>query len=197
MASVNIISNVGQKCHSCTALRPNKKSAGTFSQESAWKLYNGDFLDSFVKSDKELSNLLSDFMKLLEEFKLKLNLKELFKFENDNPIIQKFLSLLKSKYSIDVKEPPRMYRFVSKAEIEELKSKGKISPSRYLDVIDVTINPDLNWNEYRITFKPIKKFSILDPESKIIENRAHTKDYYYYLKDSYTIDDVESIEKIM
>ena len=77
--------------------------------------------------------------------------------------------------------------------------KNKIvEPQRYFDkkAFDVTINPNMNWNDYRITFKPLRKFSILDEESLIRENLGTNHDYYYRLSGSYSLDDVENIEKV-
>ena len=82
------------------------------------------------------------------------------------------------------------------AEIDALKQGGIVKPQRgYWDSFDVTLNPELNWGDYRITFKSDPKFSVLDNTSRMKENPGRGHDYFYRYEGPYTMDDVECIEE--
>ena len=168
-----------------------------FGQNSCWKLYQPEILEQFIKSDKELTELLSETMELTRTYGLKLSIDMLQKLKNKKPEINKFYELLKTKYNINLETPPKVYRFVGKSEIEALKKDGKVTPQRgYWDKFDVTINPELNWGNYRISFKPKQEFSVLDKTSKMKENLGTGHDYFYLYEGPYNIDDVECIEEV-
>ena len=168
-----------------------------YGQNDCWKLYKPEVFEQFIKSDEELSDILSDTLDLSRQYGFKPSIEMLQKFRKIKPEINDFYEVVKSKYDIDLETPPKVYRFVGKEEIEALKKDGIVKPQRgYWDNFDVTINPDLNWNDYRITFKPKKEFSILDKDSRIKANTGTGHDYFYLYEGPYSADDIEKIETV-
>ena len=175
---------------------PVKENDIINSQDDCWKLHKAEVLEQFIKSDEELNETLSDTLKLARVYGLTPSIDLFNNLRNNREDVKKFYEIMKSNYNIDLDIPPKVYRFVGKSEIEALKKDGIVKPQRgYWEKIDVTLNPDLNWNEYRITFKPKKEFSVLDKASKIKENPGTGHDYFYFHEGPYTMDDVECIEQ--
>ena len=165
-------------------------------QENCWKLYKPEVFEQFIRADSELSELTKNMLEIARVYGLTPSV-DLFRgMKKMHPEIKEFYELLKSKYNIDLDVPPKVYRFIGKSELEALQRDGKVIPSRgYSNNFDVTLNPDLNWNDYRITFKPKKEFSVLDSSSNMKENLGTNHDYFYHYKGAYTIDDIENIEQ--
>jgi len=165
-------------------------------QKDCWKLYSSSFLENFIKSDDEISEVMRETVDICRKYKFPLTMDFLQKFKTHKPEVAKFYELVKSKYDIDLEKPPLVYRFIGKNEYEALKKGEIITPQRgYWDRIDVTINPYLNWNEYRVTFKQDKKFSVLNPESRIKQNPGTGHEYFYVYEGPYSIEDTEKIEE--
>ena len=172
------------------------KESSIFGQDNCWRLYKPEVFESFIKGDEELSGTLTEVMETARVYGLTLTIDMLRGIRKIKPEVEEFFDKVKSKYEIDLDIPPKVYRFVGKSEVDELMKSGIIRSQRgYWDKIDVTLNPDLNWNDYRITFKPKEKFSVLAKNGKIKENIGTGHDYYYTHEGPYTIDDVEKIEK--
>ena len=166
-------------------------------QESCWKLYKPEIFEQFVNADEELKNCLDLIIKIFNEYKIPLKLEFIMKQKDKKNAVQKFYELVKTKYGIDLAIPPKVYRFVGESEIQALRNLGVVEPSRCgFRRFDVTTNPELNWNKYRIEFKPKEKFSILDKTSNMRENPGCGHDYYYHYQDSYTLDDIAEIIKL-
>ena len=168
-------------------------------QENCWKLHMPDIFEQFIKSDQSLLNTINPFLEMIRSYNLNPSIDLFFMFRNANLDynLNEFFNLMKSKYGIDLEIPPKVYRFVGEREVSALIKGEKIEPQRDgYKRFDVTINPELNWNKYRITFKPKQKYSILDEKSAMRENRGSGHDYFYYLYDSYSIDDVEKIDEV-
>lgn len=165
-------------------------------QANVWALYEDERFEKLIKSDEEVSKPVQPILNLLEQYKITPSLK-LFIAEKI-PGTNELIDNINSKYNVDLRQQPNVYRFVEKAEVDALLSKGEVKPQRYFNKFDVTTNPELDWNQYRITFKPSDKFSLLDDaNSKINKNIGVGKEDYYYLEDEkYTKDDVLKIEKL-
>lgn len=163
-------------------------------QKDCWKLYEDEVMDSFIKSDKDLEDALGEVLPLLRGYGVKIGIQALEKMKNFFDI-SKFYEVTKSKYDIDLTIPPRVYRYVGKSEADALQRGEIIHPQRYPDRFDVTINPEMDWNKYKITFKPLPKFSAIDPKGSMKKNNGTSHEYYYhYTQPSYTMEDVEKIE---
>ncbi len=174
------------------------KDLSVSSQEDCWKLYEPNVLERFIKSDKELEDSMEDMLSRSREYGVKFSLPFLVKMCEHSPNIKKFFDIVKTKYNIDLKVPPKVYRFVSEPEVQTLKNNKIVRPNGIVnDRFDVTLNPNLNWgqSEYRITFMPKKEFSVLDGRSNMRENPGVNHEYFYHYMAPYTIDDVEMIEK--
>lgn len=172
------------------------KTDKIFGQKDCWKLFNPEVFEEFIKSDSKLYESVKDILEIARIYGLTPSINLFIQIKKSHPKINDFYKLLKSKYGIDLNIPPKVYRFIGKSELEALKRDGKVKPRRgFSNNFDVTLNPNLNWNVYRITFKPQKKFSVLDSESNIKENPGSNHDYFYYYQGEYTIDDIETIEQ--
>lgn len=90
---------------------------------------------------------------------------------------------------------PTFYRFVSETELRILKNGCTVQPrQRYcLNMVDVTSNPNLNWNQYRLTFKSTDGWNLFAKDSKIKTNNLGK---YYLHEGGYTIEDVAYYERI-
>ena len=172
------------------------KADEIYGQDDCWKLYKPEVFEQFIKSDDELSELSKDVLELARVYGLKPSISLFRRIKKSRPEIEDFYKVLKSKYDIDLDVPPKVYRFIGKSELEALQRDGKVTPCRgYSNNFDVTLNPNLNWNDYRITFKPKKEFSVLDSSSKMKENLGTNHDYFYHYQGEYTLDDIETIEQ--
>ena len=188
------------------ANRPNFKGASSVQniirgQGDCWKLYKPDVFENFVQSDSELRGLMSEIFELCHKYRLTPSIGrilDLAKIEEYKDRISDFINIIKSKYDIDIMTPPLVHRFVGEEEANLLKTQGRATPQRYSDKFDVTINPELNWGDskYRITFKPLQKFSILDKNSQVKENIGTEHDYFYYYFAPYTTEDVQEIKQL-
>ena len=165
-------------------------------QENCWRLHKEDVFEEFLKSDSELIQQASSFIEVLRKYGLPICIDNVLHFKEKFTDLKKLIETIKNKYDIDITVPPTIYRFIGTEEIKKLKSGEKVIPQRFNKEFDVTINPELNWNIFRIAFKPKQKFSILDKNSLLKENPGCNHDYFYHLKDSYSLDDIEKIEQI-
>ena len=166
-------------------------------QENCWKLYDKNIFKQFLKADEEIIKPMSWILDSLRAYLLEPDVSMFYDFAKEGSKMSEFFDLVKAKYDIDLTIPPKVYRFVSKREIDALYNDGKVETYRCgMRRFDVTVNPELNWNDYRITFKPKQKFSVLEKDSLMRENPGCNHEYFYHFLGSYSIDDVEKIEQI-
>ncbi len=169
-------------------------------QENVWTLYSENRFNNFLKDNPHLAEMLN--LELLRKYQIEPSL-EFILMSPEIKYFQKFISYMKTNYSIDLSIPPKIYRFIGESELNVIKASKKVENLRWgQSGIDVTTNPELNWgfSKYRITFKNDKMFSIhpLDKEkSKMIIHNGTNNEDYYWLKGSYSIDDIAKIEKRM
>lgn len=180
-----------------TTFNANKVLESTIrGQENCWKLYRDGVFENFIYSDSELKQLIASFNEIVRKYNLPLTIKLILEFANIRNELKTLIKKIKEKYDIDISIPPKVYRFVGLEEVKKIKAGENLVPQRFNKKFDVTLNPNLNWNAYRITFKPCQKFSILDKSSFIQENLGCGHDLFYHFSSSYSIDDVEKIECI-
>lgn len=112
--------------------------------------------------------------------------------KNPHPVFDcydEILRVLSEKYHVDFITPAKLYRFVGKEEANKImqheivEARTTFHPA---DVIDCTIKPNYNCNDFRVNFKKEMKYWPCSP------------DYHrYYIKGKYSADDVESIDIIL
>lgn len=180
-------------------------ASAPLSQDNAWKLFAPDEFDNFLEENPNLSDILyesplgKDYINYGLKFDLQCIrniLKNTDKNDRIKPVFD-FAEALDEKFGIDVLKEPKYYRSVGISELIPLLKGEKIKNQRYFQSgLDITINPELNWNPFRITFKTNDKFTN-EEENKSVNNKVREHDlneYYYYLEDTYSIDDVEKLE---
>jgi hypothetical protein len=165
-------------------------------QENCWRLHKEGFFEEFVRSDSELKVLANRLLERLNFYGLSLTIPIVLNFRKEILDLDVMVEKIKSKYEIDITIPPLVYRFIGSEEKQKLEAGETVSPQRIFKAFDVTINPNLNWNIYRVTFKPLPKCSILDKNSLMKENPGCNHDYFYHYKESYSLADVEKIETV-
>lgn len=169
-------------------------------QENIWALYDEQRFTDLLENEKELSAKISPYINFLKEQKLPLSLKTILNAADGNEVLKDFITSFEKKYNLDFSIPPKVYRFIGKSELDIIKSGNQVKNLRSGQRgIDVTTNPAFNWNDYRVTFKNRKDYSIHPADiekTNVIRHEGDGNIDYYYLKSSYSIDDIEKIEKL-
>ena len=151
-------------------------------QENCWRLHQPKIYEQFIRADEQLKKIVEPVLKLCDSYRIPPSVNVFIKFKEKKEEITEFFEVLKSKYGINLEIPPTVYRFIGESEVKALQSGMKLQPQRdAMGRFDVTIDPELNWNEYRVTFKPDSKFSILDSMSLMRENPGVCHEYFYHL----------------
>lgn len=165
-------------------------------QENCWRLHESKAFEQFIRADEQLKKIVEPVLKLCDSYRIPPSVNFFIKFKERRTELKEFFDIVKAKYEIDLELPPTVYRFIGKTELDELRAGRKVQPQRNdMRRFDVTIDPYLNWNEFRVAFKPDPKFSILDSMSLMRENPGVCHEYFYHLLDGYSLDDVEKIER--
>ena len=182
-------------------------ASAPLSQDNFWKLFSSDEFIKFLKQNPDLYDMLSE--SLFGKFIISSNIGiclQLMRMtlrkhkdvnEQTKPLFD-FKNAVKERYNIDILKEPKYYRFIGKSELVKLLEGKEIEklPPYYRKLIDITTNPELNWNKFRVTFKENDKFTNFQEtdseDSMVIEHDSN--DYYYYLRCPYSLDDVEKIE---
>ncbi len=166
-------------------------------QKNCWKLHDPKIFEQFIRADDALKSLAEPVLKICESYMIPPTVNIFIRFKEKKEELKSFFDMVKSKYEIDLEVPPTVYRFIGKTELDELRAGRKVLPQRNdMGRFDVTIDPYLNWNEFRIAFKPASKFSILDSMSSMRENPGACHEYFYHFLDGYSLDDVEEIKLV-
>ena len=181
-------------------------ASAPLSQENFWKLFSPNEFRKMLNENPELSNILYNssmgkcFLKNGIDFKLN-HIRDILKKKAKNhwniPIFD-FTEAFEKKFNIDLLKEPKYYRFIGKNELVKLLRGEDVEklPPYHINAFDITTNPELNWNQYRVTFKTNDDFTNIEEthskNSRIFEHDCN--DYRYYLKGPYSLNDIERIE---
>ena len=184
----------------------NASASAPLSQANFWKLFSPKVFNEFLDEDIELSKILSKSPLIKFYFNNDLS----FSIQNVRSIIRDgvqserlqaifdFTKAFEEKYNLDILKEPKYYRFIGKNEAAEILKGNEVRKQNqsYPKAFDITINPELNLNSYRVTFKTNNEFTNVDEfhckDNVITEHDKN--DYRYYLNRAYSLNDVEKLE---
>lgn len=178
------------------ALELAQKGKFNIDESNLWLLYKDDIFKSFLNSGDEKGKALkqmlqsSDYYSKFGATSVE-SLRRLVSISRRNKGLQDVFAEYKKLFGVDLTTPQKVHRFIGDEELQPLLAGKTLNPRFQPDsnLLDVTLNPELNHNSYRITFN----YNSLDP--RITPHKPEF--YYYHSQGDYSLHDVSAIDSVM
>lgn len=173
-----------------------QKGKFDINQDNLWVLYKDDIFQSFINGGSKNGQALKTFLQSNECYSRFVaarpkSLGGLISLNERSDILQDVFDKYKTAFGIDLTTPQKIYRFIGAEELKPLLAGETVHPRFYKNsnLLDVTLNPELNHDNYRVTFN----YNSLD--RRVSPNKP---DYYYYhSRGDYSLSDVSAIDTVM
>ncbi len=178
------------------ALELAQKGKFGINEGNLWVLYKDDIFSSFLRGGDKNGAGLRQFLQSSDCYSRLLpsstnSLPSLVSISERNTGIRDAFASYKKSFGVDLTMPQKVYRFIGDEELRPLLTGETVQPRFYRgsNILDVTLNPELNHNSYRVTFNHNSRDTRISP--------SKPEFYYYHSKGGYSLGDVSAIDSVL
>lgn len=178
------------------ALELVQKGEFNINESNLWLLYKDDIFNRFLNFGDKKGETLRQLLQSSEYYSRfgassVDSLRRLVSMNRGNTGLQDVFAKYNKSFGVDLTRPQKVYRFIGDEELKPLLAGETVHPRFQGDsnLLDVTLNPELNHNSYRVTFN----YNSCDPRIS-----PHKPEFYYYhSRGDYSLRDVSAIDSVM